>query len=88
MFGAMVAGARAGIPVIAEGPQALVAVQALYAIRPDFCDVVIICGVSSTVRDERFTIFADADDDGAGAGDTGMTLAALLLAVEGDRRTA
>lgn len=88
IFGAMIAGARAGIPVIAEGPQAFAAAQALYAVRPDFCDVVLICGVDDTARDARFTIFADADNDSAGAGDAGIMLAALLLAPKGEQQVA
>lgn len=63
LFGAMVSAARAGIPVIAEGLKALEAACALYALRPDLCSRLFICGVPAQIKDERFTIFADDTPD-------------------------
>ncbi|MBU6235351.1 MAG: hypothetical protein KGQ41_05865 [Alphaproteobacteria bacterium] len=63
LFGAMVSGARAGIPVIAEGLKAMEAAMALYALRPDLCAYVFICGVPTSMNDPRFAIFADDQAD-------------------------
>lgn len=63
VFGAMVAGARAGIPVIAEGLKAYEAALALYALRPDLTRNVFICGVPTSIEDPRFAVFADDKAD-------------------------
>lgn len=77
MFGAMVAGACAGIPVIAEGSQALAAARALHALRPDMCGTLFICGVPQDTRDDRFTIYADEQYDEPGY--AGAMLAAFFV---------
>lgn len=63
VFGAMVSAARAHIPIIAEGLKAYQAALALYALRPDLCAHILICGVPASIQDERFTIFADDKAD-------------------------
>lgn len=63
VFGAIVSGARAGIPVIAEGLKAYEAALALYALRPDLCQMLFLCGVPTSIEDSRFAIFADDKAD-------------------------
>ena len=80
LFGAIVSAARAGIPVIAEGLKALEAAYALFALRPDLCETLFVCGVPTSVNDLRFTIFADDKADHPAY--AGVALAALFLAGE------
>ena len=71
MMGAMVAAARAGIPIIAEGPQGLAAARGLKMLNPGLAANVFICGVRE--NDPAFHVFADIETS-----DTGY--AALMLA--------
>lgn len=81
LLGAIVAGARAGIPVIAEGQKAVMAAQALYALRPDLCQKLFLCGVPASFTDERFAIFADDKPDHPAY--AGAALAALFTSQYG-----
>jgi len=84
MLGAIVSAARAGVPVIAEGLKGLEAARALYAVRPDLCENVFICGVPANLvdLDTHLTIFADAKPDHPAY--AGVALATLFL-TESDR---
>lgn len=68
LHGAMVAAARANIPVIAEGPQAVAAANAL---RPDLRARVFICGVDKPYP--GLHVFADTEKNEKG-------YAAIMLA--------
>lgn len=59
MLGAMMAAARAELPIIAEGIQGLRAAQALKVLRPDLVDHVFVCGVQEDA--EGIHVFGDEE---------------------------
>lgn len=83
-LGAMIAGARAGIPVIAEGIQGLRAAQALQVLRPDLTGKVFVCGVDQGA--DRIHVFADAEKSEVAY--TAVMLAAVLQSEFAERKAA
>lgn len=74
IMGAMVAAARAGIPIIAEGPQGLAAAKALAFMHAGLTATIFLCGIP---HDEPgFQVFADAEKSDKGY--AAIMLAAML----------
>lgn len=74
IMGAMVAAARAGIPIIAEGPQGLAAAKALGKLHPGLTPTIFLCGIAHDVP--GFHVFADAEKSDKGY--AAIMLAAML----------
>lgn len=51
VLGTMISGAIAGIPVIAEGPGAIIASDMLAKIRPDMMPYILVCDASDDAKD-------------------------------------
>jgi len=73
-LGAMIAAARANLPVIAEGTQGLAAARALQVLRPDLTGHVFVCGVDQGAQ--GIHVFADTEQSETGY--AAVMLAALI----------
>ncbi|MCB1539091.1 MAG: hypothetical protein H6865_07685 [Rhodospirillales bacterium] len=79
IFGAIIAAARAGIPIIVEGAQGRAAVRALRQIRPDTARHVFLCGVDAD--EAGVHVFGENEPN-----ETGYAAVMLASVLQGEHR--
>lgn len=84
MLGAMIAAARAGIPIVAEGPQSLAAARALQHMRPDLTGHIFLCGLAQDAPG----LHVFGDDEKNETGYASVMLAALIESAFSNKKAA